>query len=108
MIRKFRLKLNRFSNVLQIPGLNKLLMPNKTPKPENIPTYEELEKSIGMDKMSFMSEMLSEPGDTSKEEDHSPLSQIIGQSQEAEEEMPQQQPRTNESVPRKLPPVPGA
>jgi hypothetical protein len=42
-------------------------MPDKTPKPENIPSYEDVEKELGLDAMSFMSEMLSEPGDTEKE-----------------------------------------
>jgi len=36
-------------------------MPDKTPKPEDAPSYEEVEKELGLDAMSFMSEMLSEP-----------------------------------------------
>jgi hypothetical protein len=42
-------------------------MPDHTPKPENIPTFEDAEKELGPDLMGFMSEMLSEPGDTEKE-----------------------------------------
>jgi hypothetical protein len=42
-------------------------MPDQTPKPENIPSYEDVEKGLGLDAMSFMSEMLSEPRDAQKE-----------------------------------------
>lgn len=36
-------------------------MPDQTPKPDNVPSYEDVEKELGLDAMSFMSEMLSEP-----------------------------------------------
>lgn len=36
---------------------------NPKPKPEDIPSYEDVEKELGFDAMSFM----SEPGDTEKE-----------------------------------------
>ena len=36
-------------------------MPDQTPKPEKIPSYEDVHEALGDDLMSFMSEMLSEP-----------------------------------------------
>jgi len=42
-------------------------MPDQTPKPENVPSYKDVERELGPDLMSFMSEMLSEPGDAEKE-----------------------------------------
>ena len=42
-------------------------MPDQTPKPEDVPSLEDVEKALGPDVMGFMSEMLSEPGDTEKE-----------------------------------------
>lgn len=36
-------------------------MPDQTPEPEDIPTYEDVQNALGDDLMSFMSEMLSEP-----------------------------------------------
>ena len=35
-------------------------MPDKTPKPENVPSYEQVSEALGEDAMSFMSEMLKE------------------------------------------------
>ena len=42
-------------------------MSDQNPKPEKIPTYEDIEKELGPDLMSFMSEMLSEPKDRDEE-----------------------------------------
>ena len=42
-------------------------MPDQTPKPEDVPSFEDVEEALGLDAMSFMSEMLSEPGQTEKE-----------------------------------------
>lgn len=36
-------------------------MPDK-PNSDNIPTFEDVQDGLGMDAMSFMSEMLSQPG----------------------------------------------
>jgi len=40
---------------------------DKVPDVEDIPTLEELQESLGHEKMGFISEMLSEPGDESKD-----------------------------------------
>lgn len=46
-------------------------MPDKPksdiPNIEDIPSLEDIHKSLGLDAMGFMSEMLSEPGDESKD-----------------------------------------
>ena len=42
-------------------------MPDQPPKPEDVPSHEDVQNALGDDLMSFMSEMLSEPGDTEKE-----------------------------------------
>jgi hypothetical protein len=42
-------------------------MSDQPSKPENIPSFEDVEEALGLDAMSFMSEMLSEPGETEKE-----------------------------------------
>lgn len=34
-------------------------MPDQTPKSENIPSYEEIEKEWGLDMMSFFHDMVS-------------------------------------------------
>ena len=39
-------------------------MPDKS---GNIPTYEDVEKELGLDAMTFMSEMLSQPGEPEEE-----------------------------------------
>jgi hypothetical protein len=46
--------------------LKEILMADQTPEPESLPTYEDAEKELGLDAMSFMSEMLRQP--ESKEE----------------------------------------
>jgi len=35
-------------------------MPDEA-KPDNIPSFEDVEKALGLDAMNFMSEMLSQP-----------------------------------------------
>ena len=42
-------------------------MPDQTPKPEDVHSYEDVQNALGDDLMGFMSEMLSEPGDSEKE-----------------------------------------
>lgn len=42
-------------------------MPDQTPKPENVPSLEEVEAELGLDRMSFMSEMLRQPEDKEEE-----------------------------------------
>ena len=41
-------------------------MPDK-PHPDDIPTFEDVQEALGLDAMSFMSEMMSNPGDAEKE-----------------------------------------
>jgi hypothetical protein len=36
-------------------------MADQTPKPEDLPSYEDAEKTLGLDAMSFVSEMLRQP-----------------------------------------------
>ena len=42
-------------------------MPDQPPKPEDGPSHEDVQNALGYDLMSFMSEMLAEPGGTEKE-----------------------------------------
>jgi hypothetical protein len=43
-------------------------MPDQPPKPDDIPSYEDVQSALGDDLMSFMSEMLSEPKNSEEEE----------------------------------------
>jgi hypothetical protein len=43
-------------------------MPKKQPKPEDIPTLEEIQKEWGPDTMSFFHDMVSSPEDQIQEE----------------------------------------
>jgi hypothetical protein len=47
-------------------------MPDKTPKPEDIPSYEDVQNGLGFDMMSFMSEMLSEPKNSEETDKKTP------------------------------------
>jgi hypothetical protein len=42
-------------------------MPDQPPKPDDIPSYEDVQSALGDDLMSFMSEMLSEPKNSEEE-----------------------------------------
>jgi hypothetical protein len=47
-------------------------MPDKTQKPEDIPSYEDVQNALGFDMMSFMSEMLSEPKNSEETDKKTP------------------------------------
>jgi hypothetical protein len=36
-------------------------MADQTPEPQNVPSFEDVQNDLGMDAMSFMSEMLRQP-----------------------------------------------
>lgn len=46
-------------------------MPDKTPKPDNIPTFEELQEQWGPDMMSFFHDMVSPDKPQDRGEDDS-------------------------------------
>jgi hypothetical protein len=47
-------------------------MPDQPPKPENVPSYEDVRNALGDDLMSFMSEMLSEPKNSEETDKKTP------------------------------------